>query len=104
MGGLLHGIGIGSKILTCGGVHNGFGPGQNLTGSSGVLLARPLLGNARSVEPTVPPKVEQETVTAAVRVLPWAQLGFTRVVASLSSMDWGSAGMSAGPSVPHQAR
>ena len=69
MGSLHHGIGTSSKILTAGSVHNGFGPGQNLTGSSGVLLARPLLGNYHSAGPTVPPNFEQDVVTAAVCVL-----------------------------------
>ena len=82
MGSLLHGIGTSSKILTAGSVHNWFGPGQNLRGSSGVLLARPCLGNYHSVGPTVPPNVEQEIVTAAVCVLPWAELDITRVFGS----------------------
>ena len=82
MGSLLHGIGTSSKILTAGSVQNGFGPDQNPRSSSGVLLARHLLGNYHSAGPTVPPNFEQDVVTAAVCVLPWAQLGFTRVFGS----------------------
>ena len=48
MGSLLHGIENSSKILTTGSAHNGFGPGQNLRGSRGVVLARLLLGNYHS--------------------------------------------------------
>ena len=73
-------------------------------GSSGVVLPRPLLGNYHSAGRSVPPNFEQEVVTAAVCVLPCAQLDFTRVFGSLRLGLRGLVGKRKGPSAPYQDR